>query len=81
MRPSVPAPVPTSAVTTQLLPLPVTDVMAEPVRPLAAKPKALASTPETLRLKVTFHDTDVVIVVCTHAVAQVMAVTTVAGVV
>ena len=80
-KPNVPAPVPTSAVTVQVVPLPVTEVMADPVRPLAAKPKTLASTPETLRLKVTFHDTEVVIVVCTQAVAQLIAVTTVAGVV
>ena len=63
------------------MPEPVTEVMAEPVRPVAAKPKALASTPLTLRLNVTFHDTDVVIAVCAQAAAQVIAVTTVAGVV
>ena len=73
----MPAPVPTSAVTVQLVPLPVTEVMAEPVRPLATRLKAVASTLLTLRLKVTFHDTDVVIAVCTHAVAQVIAVTSV----
>ena len=77
----MPAPVPTSAVTTQLVPLPVTEVMAEPVSPVAAKLKTVASTPLTFRLNVTFHDTDVVIAVCTHAVAQLIAVTTVGGVV
>jgi hypothetical protein len=55
--------------------------MAEPVSPVAARPKAAAVTFETLRLKVTVHDTDDVILVCVHAVAQVIAVTTVAGVV
>jgi hypothetical protein len=79
-NPSVPAPVPTLAVTTQLVPLPVTVVMAEPVSPLATRLNALASTPVTLRLNVTFHDTVLVIAVCVHAAAQVIAVTTVAGV-
>jgi hypothetical protein len=74
-KPSVPAPVPTLAVTTQLVPLPVTVVMAEPVRPLATRLNALALTPVTLRLKVTLHETVVVMAVCAHAVAQVMAVT------
>ena len=63
------------------MPEPVTEVIAEPVRPVAARLKAVASTPLTVRLNVTFHDTAVVIVVCTHVVAQVIAVTTVAGVV
>ena len=80
-RPKVPAPVPTLAVTTQLVPLPVTEVIDEPVKPLATRLKAADVTLLTLRLKVTFHDTVVVMAVCVHAVAQVMAVTTVAGVV
>jgi hypothetical protein len=50
-------------------------VIAEPVRPLATRLNALASTPVTLRLNVTFHDTVLVIAVCVHAVAQVIAVT------
>ena len=65
------------AVTVQLVPLPVTDVIAEPVRPVAARLNTEASTPATLRLKVTFHDTELVMAVCEHAVAQVMAVTNV----
>jgi hypothetical protein len=73
--------VPTFAVTVQLVPLPLTVVIAEPLRPVATRPKALASTPVTLRLKVTLHDTVVVMAVCVQAVAQVMAVTTVGGVV
>jgi hypothetical protein len=80
-RPRVPAPVPTFAVTVQLVPLPLTVVIADPVSPLATRPKAAAVTFVTLRLKVTFHDTVVVMDVCEHAVVQVMAVTTVAGVV
>jgi hypothetical protein len=68
-------------VTVQLVPLPLTVVIADPVSPLATRPKAAAVTFETLRLKVTVHDTDDVILVCVHAVAQVIAVTTVAGVV
>ena len=80
-RPSVPLPVPTFAVTTQLVPLPVTEVIDEPVKPLAAKLKAAAVTLVTLRLNVTFHDTVLVMAVCVHAVAQVIAVTAVAGVV
>ena len=43
--------------------------------------KAADVTLLTPRLKVTFHDTVVVMAVCVHAVAQVMAVTPVAGVV
>ena len=81
LKPKVPAPVPTFAVTTQLVPLPVTEVIDEPVKPLAAKLKAAAVTLVTLRLKVTFQDTVLVMAVCVHAAAQVMAVTTVAGVV
>jgi hypothetical protein len=77
----VPAPVPTFAVTVQLLPLPLTVVIAEPLRPLVTRPNAADVTFETLRLNVTFHDTVAVMAVCVHAVAQVMAVTTVAGVV
>jgi hypothetical protein len=80
-KPSVPLPVPTLAVTVQLVPLPVTEVMAEPVSPVAARLNAEALTPVTLRLKLTVHDTEDVILVCVHAVAQVIAVTTVAGVV
>jgi hypothetical protein len=49
--------------------------MAEPVSPLATRLNALALTPVTLRLNVTFHETVLVIAVCVHAVAQVMAVT------
>ena len=81
LRPRVPAPVPTSAVTVQLVPLPLTVVIEDPVSPVATRPKAADVTFETLRLKVTLHDTVVVMAVCVHAVAQVMAVTTVAGVV
>ena len=81
LNPRVPAPVPTLAVTTQLVPLPVTVVIDEPVKPLATRLNALASTPVTLRLNVTFHDTVLVMAVCVHAVAQVIAVTAVAGVV
>ena len=80
-RPSVPTPVPTVAVTVQLVPLPVTEVMAEPVSPVAARLKAVASTPVTLRLKLTFQETLPVTAVWVQEVAQVMAVTTVAGVV
>jgi hypothetical protein len=80
-RPNVPAPVPTSAVTVHVVPLPVTEVMAEPVSPVAARLNAADVTFETLRLNVTVHDTEDVMLVCVHAVAQVMAVTTVAGVV
>ena len=80
-KPSVPLPVPTFAVTTQLVPLPATVVIAEPVRPLAPKLKAAAVTLVTLRLNVTFQDTVLVMAVCVHAVAQVIAVTAVAGVV
>ena len=72
---------PTLAVTTQLVPLPVTVVIDEPVKPLATRLKAADVTLVTLRLNVTFHDTVLVIAVCVHAVAQVIAVTTVAGVV
>ena len=81
LKPKVPAPVPTFAVTTQLVPLPVTVVIDEPVKPLATRLKAADVTLVTLRLNVTFHDTVLVIAVCVHAVAQVIAVTTVAGVV
>jgi hypothetical protein len=80
-KPSVPLPVPTLAVTVRLVPLPLTEVMAEPVSPVAARLNAEALTPVTLRLKLTLHDTEDVILVCVHAVAQVIAVTTVAGVV
>ena len=80
-RPKVPAPVPTFAVTTQLVPLPVTEVIDEPVKPLATRLKAADVTLLTLRLKVTFQETVEVTAVCVHAVAQVIAVTTVAGVV
>ena len=76
-NPSVPAPVPTLAVTVQLVPLPVTEVMAAPLKPLATSVNALASTFVTLRLNVTFHDTVGVMDVCVHAVAQLMAVTSV----
>jgi hypothetical protein len=76
-RPSVPAPVPTSAVTVHVVPLPVTEVMDEPVSPVAARLNAADVTLLTLRLKVTVHDTDDVMLVCVHAVAQVMAVTSV----
>jgi hypothetical protein len=55
--------------------------MAEPVSPVAARPNAADVTFETLRLNVTVHDTEDVMLVCVHAVEQVMAVTTVAGVV
>ena len=79
--PSVPTPVPTLAVTVQLVPLPVTEVMAEPLRPVGTSVKAAALTPATLRLNVTFHDTVPVTLVWVHEVAQLMAVTTVAGVV
>ena len=68
---------PTSAVTVQVVPLPVTEVMAEPVSPVAARPNAAEVTFETLRLKVTVHDTEDVMLVCVHAVAQVIAVTSV----
>ena len=81
LKPNVPAPVPTFAVTTQLVPLPVTEVIDEPVKPLATKLKAAAVTLVTLRLNVTFQDTVLVMAVCVHAVAQVIAVTAVAGVV
>jgi hypothetical protein len=76
-RPSVPAPVPTSAVTVHVVPLPVTEVMDEPVSPVAARLNAADVTLLTLRLKVTVHDTDDVMLVCVQAVAQVMAVTSV----
>jgi hypothetical protein len=76
-RPNVPAPVPTSAVTVHVVPLPVTEVMDEPVSPVAARLNAADVTLLTLRLKVTVHDTDDVMLVCVHAVAQVMAVTSV----
>jgi hypothetical protein len=56
-RPSVPVPEPTFAVTTQFVPLPVTEVIEEPVSPLATRLKAAAVTFVTLRLNVTFHDT------------------------
>ena len=81
LKPKVPAPVPTFAVTTQLVPLPVTVVIAEPVSPLATRLNAVASTPVTLRLNVTFHETVLVMAVCVHAAVQVIAVTAVAGVV
>jgi hypothetical protein len=68
-------------VTVHVVPLPVTEVMAEPVSPVAARLKAAEVTLLTLRLNVTVHDTDDVMLVCVHAVAQVIAVTTVAGVV
>jgi hypothetical protein len=80
-RPSVPAPVPTFAVTVQLVPLTLTVVIAEPLRPVATRPKALASTPVTLRLKVTVHDTVDVMLVCTQVLAQLIAVTAVGTVV
>jgi hypothetical protein len=69
------------AVTVQLVPLPVTEVMAEPVSPVAARLNAEALTPVTLRLKLTLHETVEVMVLCAQAVAQLMAVTAVAGVV
>ena len=72
---------PTFAVTVQLVPLPVTVVIDEPVKPLATRLKAAAVTLVTLRLKVTLQDTVLVMAVCVHAVAQVIAVTAVAGVV
>ena len=72
---------PTLAVTTQLVPLPVTVVIDEPVKPLATRLKAADVTLVTLRLNVTFHDTVLVMAVCVHAAVQVIAVTTVAGVV
>ena len=68
---------PTSAVTVHVVPLPVTEVMDEPVSPVAARLNAADVTLLTLRLKVTVHDTDDVMLVCVHAVAQVMAVTSV----
>ncbi len=74
LRPSVPLPVPTLAVTVQLVPLPVTVVIAAPVRPVAARLNAEALTPVTLRLKLTLHETVEVMVVCAQAEAQVMAV-------
>jgi hypothetical protein len=80
-KPSVPLPVPTLAVTVQLVPLPVTEVMAEPVSPVAARLNAEALTPVTLRLKLTLHETVEVMVLCAQAEAQLMAVTAVAGVV
>ena len=76
-KPSVPAPVPTSAVTVHVVPLPVTEVMAEPESPVAARLNAAEVTFETLRLNVTVHDTEDVMLVCVHAVAQVIAVTSV----
>jgi hypothetical protein len=69
--------VPTFAVTVQLLPLPLTVVIAEPLRPLVTRPNAAEVTFETLRLNVTVHDTEDVMLVCVHAVAQVIAVTSV----
>jgi hypothetical protein len=51
--------------------------MDEPVSPVAARLNAADVTLLTLRLKVTVHDTDDVMLVCVHAVAQVMAVTSV----
>ena len=77
LRPNVPAPVPTSAVTVHVVPLPVTEVMAEPESPVAARLNAAEVTFETLRLNVTVHDTEDVMLVCVHAVAQVIAVTSV----
>jgi hypothetical protein len=73
--------VPTLAVTVQLVPLPLTVVIEDPASPVVTRPKAAAVTFETLRLNVTFHDTVAVMAVCVQAVAQVMAVTTVGGVV
>ena len=71
----MPAPEPTFAVTTQFVPLPVTEVMVDPVSPVSTRLKAAAVTLVTARLKVTFHDTVEVAAVCVQAVAQVMAVT------
>jgi hypothetical protein len=73
--------VPTFAVTVQLVPLPLTVVIEDPVSPVATRPKAADVTFDTLRLKVTFQETVVVMDVCVQAVAQVMAVTAVGGVV
>jgi hypothetical protein len=69
------------AVTVRLVPLPLTEVMAEPVSPVAARLNAEALTPVTLRLKLTLHETVEVMVLCAQAEAQLMAVTAVAGVV
>ncbi len=80
-KPSVPLPVPTLAVTVQFVPLPETVVIAAPVRPVATRLNAEALTPVTLRLKLTLHETVEVMAVCVQAVAQVIAVTTVGGVV
>jgi hypothetical protein len=51
--------------------------MAEPESPVAARLNAAEVTFETLRLNVTVHDTEDVMLVCVHAVAQVIAVTSV----
>ncbi len=63
-KPSVPVPEPTLAVTTQFVPLPVTEVIEEPVIPLATRLKAAAVTFVTLRLKVTFQDTVELFALC-----------------
>ena len=57
-RPSVPLPVPVFAVTVYWLPLPLTVVIVAPVTaPVVARAKSEASTPVTLSLNSTVHDT------------------------
>ena len=57
-RPSVPLPVPVFAVTVYWLPLPLTLVIVAPVTaPVVARAKSEASTPVTLSLNTTVHDT------------------------
>ena len=80
-KPNVPAPVPTFAVTVHVVPLPLTEAIDDPVNPVATRPKAADVTLLTLRLNVTVHCTVLVTAVCVHAVVQLIAVTTVAGVV
>ena len=53
----MPEPMPVLAVTVHVVPLPVTAEMKAPLTPLAASANALASTPVTLWLNVTVHDT------------------------
>ena len=55
-KPSVPAPLPVFAVTVQVVPLPVTEVIEVPDRPATTSEKSPLSTPVTLSLKVTVHD-------------------------
>ncbi|OIQ66091.1 hypothetical protein GALL_523440 [mine drainage metagenome] len=57
-NPSVPLPLPVLAVTVQVVPLPVTPVMAGvPLNPPLTSAKLLLATPLTLALKVTVQDT------------------------